>query len=92
MTTTRRENVGVARAPRPRKNSRTAKRYAMPAIVREAMNNGPPLSPKLREQIVSATHNVAPSMYTLHSGVIFTITITILLCPTVIVPTQVPTL
>jgi len=37
------------------------------------MKYGPPLSLKLREQIVSATHNVAPNMYTLHSGVIFKI-------------------
>ena len=69
MTTTRRGNVGVA------KNSRIAKRYTMPASVKEAMKYGPPLSPKLREQIVSATHNVAPSMYTLHSGVSFTIVV-----------------
>ena len=74
MTTTRRANLGVA------KNSRIAKRYTMPASVKEAMKYGPPLSPKLREQIVSATHNVAPSMYTLHSGVIFFIIITILPC------------
>jgi hypothetical protein len=52
----------------------------MPASVKEAMKYGPPLSPKLREQIVSATHNVAPSVYTLHAGVIFIISITILLC------------
>src|SRR5713101_4723683 len=73
MTTTRRENLDVA------KNSRIAKRYATPASVKEAMKYGPPRSPKLREQMVSATHNVAPSMYTLHAGVIFTITI--LQCP-----------
>ena len=36
------------------------------------MKYGPPRSPKLREQIVSATHNVAPSTYTLHAGVSFT--------------------
>src|SRR5437660_10050831 len=81
MTTTRREmrrpNLGVA------KNSRIAKRYAMPARVKEAMKYGPPLSPKLREQMVNATHNVAPSTYTLHSEVIFTemiFTVTILTC------------
>src|SRR6267143_1481988 len=73
MTTPRRENLDVA------KNSRIAKRYATPASVKEAMKYGPPLSPKLREQMVSATHNMAPSMYTLHAGVIFTITI--LPCP-----------
>ena len=67
MTTTRRENFGVA------KNSRIAKRYTMPASVKEAMKYGPPRSPKLREQMVSATHNVAPRTYTLHAGVIFTI-------------------
>src|ERR1700674_2820088 len=85
MTTTRREtlrsNLGVA------KNSRIAKRYAIPASVKEAMKYGPPLSPKLREQIVSAMHNVAPSMYTLPAGVIFTI----LLCPSATVLPHVPT-
>jgi hypothetical protein len=65
MTTTRRGNPGVVN------NSRIAKRYAMPANAKEAMKYGPPRSPKLREQMVSATHNVAPSAYTLHSGVIF---------------------
>lgn len=88
MTTTRRENFGVA------KNSRIAKRYTMPASVKEAMKYGPPLSPKLREQIVSDAYNVAPSMYTLHAGVIFTITV--LPCrsdsPPEIVPPQAPTL
>src|SRR4029077_3160841 len=73
MTMTRCGNLGVE------KNSRIAKRYAMPASVKEAMKYGPPRSPKLREQIVSATHNVAPTMYTLHAGVIFTIAI--LPCP-----------
>src|SRR5882672_9602410 len=82
VTTSRRENLGVA------KNSRIAKRYAMPASVKEAMKYGPPLSPKLREQIVSAMHNVAPSMYTLHSGVTFTI----LLRPSATVLPHVPTL
>jgi len=84
MTTrraTRRSNLGVA------KNSRIAKRYAIPASVREAMKYGPPLSPKVREQIVSATHNVAPSMYTLHAGVIFTI----LPCPFLIGQSPAPT-
>src|SRR5258708_17387818 len=66
ITTKLRSNVDVA------KNSRIANRYTMPAIVKEAMKYGPPLSPKLREQIVSATHNVAPSMYSLHEGVSFT--------------------
>jgi hypothetical protein len=55
MTTTRRGNPGVER------NSRIARRYAMPAIVREARKDGPPLSPQLREQMVSATHKMAPS-------------------------------
>src|SRR5436309_16115999 len=73
MTTTRLENLGVA------KNSRIANRYTMPASVKQAMKYGPPLSPKLREQIVSATHNMTPRTYTLHSGVIFIITI--LPCP-----------
>jgi hypothetical protein len=66
----------------------------MPASVKEAMKYGPPLSPKLREQIVSATHNVAPSMYTLHAGVIFIITM--LPCPfeslSEVAPPPVPTL
>jgi hypothetical protein len=62
----------------------------MPATVKEAMKYGPPLSPKLREQIVSATHNVAPSMYTLRAGVIFTMTV--LPCPSGTVPLQAPTL
>src|SRR2546426_712286 len=75
MTTTLRGNLGVA------KNSRIAKRYTMPASVKEAMKYGPPLSPKSREQIVSATHNVAPSMYTLHVGLIFTeVIFTVLPC------------
>src|SRR4029077_17885237 len=81
MTTTRRENLGVV------KNPRVAKRYAIPASVKEAMKYGPPLSPKLRELTVSATHNVAPSMYTLHAGVIFTI----LLCPSATGLSHVPT-
>ena len=51
----------------------------MPASVKAAMKDRPPRSPKWREQMVSATHNMAPSMYTLHAGVIFTITI--LQCP-----------
>src|SRR5260370_14890825 len=83
MTTTRRENFCVA------KNSRIAKRYAMPASVKEAMKYGPPLSPKLREQMVSATHSVAPRTYTLHAWVIFIITV--LPCPSGTVPPQVPT-
>src|SRR2546425_2101455 len=82
MTTTLRGNLGVA------KNSRIAKRYTMPASVKEAMKYGPPLSPKLREQIVSATHNVAPSMYSLVDGVSFTG----LPCPSATVPPPVPTL
>ena len=44
----------------------------MAASVKEAMKYGPPRSPKLREQIVSATNNAAPSMYTLDSELIFT--------------------
>jgi hypothetical protein len=51
----RRSNLGVA------KNSWIARRYAIPATVKDAMKYGPPLSPKLREQIVSATSNVAPT-------------------------------
>jgi hypothetical protein len=59
----------------------------MPASAKEAMKYGPPLSPKLREQIVSATHNVAPSAYTLPAGVTFTV----VPCSSVIVPSQAPT-
>jgi hypothetical protein len=81
MTTTRRANVGVAN------NSRMAKRYTMPASVKEAMKYGPPRSPKFREQIVSAKHNVAPSTYILRSRVTFTI----LRSLSVIVPPRVPT-
>jgi hypothetical protein len=54
-TTTRRGNFGVV------KNSRAAKRYAIPATAKVAMKYGPPLSLKLREQIVNATHIVAPN-------------------------------
>ena len=45
----------------------------MLASVKAAMKYGPPRSPKLREQMVSASHNMAPSMYTLQAQVIFTI-------------------
>src|SRR6266566_1055345 len=94
VTTTRREmrrsNFGVA------KNSRMANRYAMPATVKEAMKYGPPLSPKLREQIVSATHKVAPSTYTLHSGTTFTVLLCLFDSPSEslseIGPPQTPTL
>ena len=71
-TTTRRGNLCVALAPRPRKHSRIVRRYAIPASVRAAIKYGPPRSPKLREQIVSATKSVAPSAYTPHSEVTFT--------------------
>ena len=47
----------------------------MPASVKEAMKDGPPRSPKWREQMVSATSKMAPSPYTLHAGVIFTLAI-----------------
>src|SRR5579863_2249748 len=67
ITTTLVENLGVT------KNSRIAKRYTMPASAKEAMKYGPPLSPKWREQMVNATHNVAPSTYTFDSEVSFTI-------------------
>jgi hypothetical protein len=65
MTTTRRENLGVVN------NSRIANRYAIPASVKEPMKYGPPRSLKYREQIVTAVHNAAPSVYTLHAGVTF---------------------
>jgi hypothetical protein len=67
MTTTRRESLDVVN------NSRIANRYAIPASVKEAMKYGPPRSLKQREQIVSAVHNAAPSAYTLHAGVTFTV-------------------
>jgi hypothetical protein len=60
----------------------------MPAPAKEAMKDGPPRSPQLREQIVSATHKMAPSTYTLLDGVSFTA----LPCPSVIVPPHIPTL
>ena len=85
MTTTRRGNLGVV------KNSRIAKRYTMPAIVKEAMKDGPPRSPKLREQIVIATHNVAPSRYTLHAAVIFTILMCVFKSLSEFAPPQAPT-
>src|SRR5579864_6208944 len=78
MTTTCRGNLGVA------KNSRIAKRYTMPASVKETMKYGPPRSPKLRKQMVNATHNVAPSKYTLRADVIFII----LVCPSATVGLQ----
>jgi hypothetical protein len=40
----------------------------MLATAKEAIKDGPPLSPKLREQIVSATHKIVPSTYTLKEG------------------------
>src|SRR5579864_23778 len=60
------------------------------------MKYGPPRSLKLREQMVNATHSAAPSAYTLHSAVTFTV----LPCPCgslceslpANVPTQAPTL
>src|SRR5215831_8424445 len=59
----------------------------MPPTVKEVMKHGPPRSPKLREQTISARHNVAPSMYTLHAGVIFTG----LPCPSGIAQREAPT-
>ena len=82
MTTRRRENLGVA------KNSRIAKRYAVPASAREAMKYGPPLSPKLREQTVSDPSKMAPNPYSLRDGVSFTS----LLCPSATVLPHLPTL
>ena len=58
----------------------------MLATVREAMKYGPPRSPKLREQMVSARHNAAPRTYTLHSEVTFTV----FPCPSVVVAPLVP--
>ncbi len=45
----------------------------MPATAKEAMKYGPPRSPKLREQIVSATSKMAPKTYSLRDGVSFTV-------------------
>src|SRR5215467_10064692 len=71
VITTRRENLWAG------KISRIAKRYAIPASVKNAMKRGAPRSAKLREQPVSATRMMAPKIYTFHSGATFTI----LLCP-----------
>jgi hypothetical protein len=64
----------------------------MPETANKAMKDGPPLSSglrdKLREQIVNARHNIAPSTYTLLDGVNFKV----LPCPSVIVPLQGSTL
>ena len=59
----------------------------MPATTKEAIKNRAPLLPKLREQIVSAAHKMAPSAYTLLGGANFTF----LPCPSVIPPPRVPT-
>src|SRR5215468_2676700 len=67
ITTTRRPRLDEA------KNSRTAKRYKTSAIVKEAMKCGPPRSPKLRAQMVSARNNAAPSAHTRCAGLIFTV-------------------
>lgn len=54
------------------KNSRTARRYVMPATARGMMNDGSPKLLNLREQIVSDTSKTAASPYTLWDGVSFT--------------------
>src|SRR5690348_1705605 len=72
VTTTRRQNVPVVRTPRSQNNTRTVRGYATPASIKEPIKYGPPLSPKLREQTVSATSNMMPSMYSLDEGVRFT--------------------
>jgi hypothetical protein len=82
MTTTRRENFGA------QKNSRIARRYAIPATAKEPRKDGPPRSPKLREQVINARYKIAPSTYTLADGVNFTV----LLYPSAIVLPPVPTL
>jgi len=55
MTTARFGKLGVEN------NSRTVKRYAMPATASGMMNAGPPMSLELREQIVSETSKMTPS-------------------------------
>ena len=57
----------------------------MPASVKEAMKYGPPLSPKLREQMVSATHNAGAEDVHSCAGVSLHIAITILPCPSEVV-------
>jgi hypothetical protein len=79
---TRCEKLGVE------KNSRMAKRYAMPATARGMMKDDSPVLPSLREQIVSAASKMAPSPYTLWDGVSFTA----LPCSSATVPPFVPTL
>src|SRR6266446_9416539 len=54
------------------KSSRIVRRYATPATARGMKNDGSPVRPKLREQIVSATSKMAPSPYSLYEGVSFT--------------------
>src|SRR5258706_9377507 len=54
------------------KNSRMARRYAMPATARGTMKDGSPTLLSLREQIVSATSKMAPSPYSLCEGASFT--------------------
>jgi hypothetical protein len=57
MTMTRFGNLGVDEE----KNSRMARRYAMPATASGIMKDAPPTLLKLREQIVSATSKIAPN-------------------------------
>src|ERR1700676_2145790 len=54
------------------KSSRMARRYATPATARGMKNDGSPVRPKLRAQIVSATSKMAPRPYNLCEGGSFT--------------------
>ncbi|MDQ1387610.1 MAG: hypothetical protein QOF56_1064 [Acidobacteriaceae bacterium] len=78
---TRRGNVGVE------KNSRIARRYAMPATASGMMKDRSPMLLSLREQIVSAISKVAPNAYSLRDGASFTS----LPCLSATVPPPVPT-
>src|SRR5215469_7017634 len=54
------------------KNSRMARRYAMPATPIQIRKDGSPTLLNLREQIASAKSKTAPSPYSLTAGVSFT--------------------
>src|SRR5262249_54022410 len=54
------------------KNSRMARRYAMPATPIQIRKDGSPTLLNLREQIASAKSKMAPSPYSLIAGVSFT--------------------
>ncbi len=51
------------------KNSRRASKYATPAIASGTRKKGPAVPPGLREQTISATDIVMPSLHSLRTGV-----------------------